>query len=199
MYFKWFSSSGKEWGKQLSIGQKLWKGGHLRFPVVHHPPQPCRQRYKAVLVSSQGFDLICHPLKVHALTITTLPLHWLLWVLGNNHKYPYHLSIHLSMKAGNRFFLPFQLIDAMHKKENNVDLISSKAISRHFWSKKKITRDCLAFGITGHLCSWGDVITTTAIMLQARPFWENIYRAMCLFSLPVKKSTGASHVIHHSW
>lgn len=86
------------------------------------------------------------------------------------------------MKASNGFLLPFQLTGTLHQKEINVGFISSKAISGNlFWSKKKVVSYCFSTMVTCNLCSWGDVITTPAIVLRARPFRESVDK-QCVYS-----------------
>lgn len=93
-YFKWFYSSDKGWGKQLSMERRLRRSGHFRFPLVHTHPEPCRRRHRAVHLSKRDFVLICLPHKICTLNIATFPFHLHLWILGRNHKY-LHVSIYL--------------------------------------------------------------------------------------------------------
>lgn len=75
------------------------------------------------------------------------------------------------------------------KQEIHVDPISSKAILRNLLVKKESCHLLLSTVVTGNLCPWGDVITTPVIVLQARTFWENIYRTMCFFSASMWRGT----------
>lgn len=105
--------------------------------------------------------------------------------------------INLFMKIGNGFLLLFQLTDIMHKKEIHIDPVSSKTISRSLLVKGESYQLLCNTVIISNLFSWRHVITTSVIVLRARPFWENIYRAMWLFCLHVKRCIDVPHVTHH--
>lgn len=71
MYFKWLYSRGERWGKQLSIGQRLWRGGPLNFLLT----------YTHTHESPAGRDAELSMWASRALIRFILPSKYVCWVL----------------------------------------------------------------------------------------------------------------------